>query len=246
LAGNIHSVYTVLLAGIIYSVYTVLLAGNDQIYDYIQCIRFIRVYTRLYIQCVYTVPTSPTNTVSGPATNKPISSAVLIIRVGQDRIYTPCMTVHLVTSPKSTVYTPHIGKVGQNRIYTPYMTEYLVISQPKIPYKHRIYMVLANPTYRYVVLANPAYDSGHKEWFWPTLLMHHLWFWPCGMVLANPAYAPLMVLAMRYGSGQPCLCTTYGSGRAVWFWPTLLMHHLWFWPYSMVLANPAYVPLSSD
>jgi hypothetical protein len=30
-------------------------------------------------------------------------------------------------------------------MYAPYMTEYLVISLPKIPYKHRIYMVLANP-----------------------------------------------------------------------------------------------------
>ena len=37
-------------------------------------------------------------------------------------------------------------RVGQNRIYTPYMTVYLVISLPKIPYVNRIYMVLANPT----------------------------------------------------------------------------------------------------
>jgi hypothetical protein len=29
-------------------------------------------------------------------------------------------------------------RVGQNRIYTPYMTVYLVISLPKIPYIHRI------------------------------------------------------------------------------------------------------------
>ena len=40
-----------------------------------------------------------------------------------------------------------IHRVGQNRIYTPYMTVYLVISLPKIPYIHRIYMVLANPSY---------------------------------------------------------------------------------------------------
>jgi hypothetical protein len=39
-----------------------------------------------------------------------------------------------------------ITRVGQNRIFTPYMTVYLVISLPKIPYSHRIYMVLANPT----------------------------------------------------------------------------------------------------
>jgi len=44
----------------------------------------------------------------------------------------------------------HICRVGQNRIYTPYMTVYLVISLPKIPYIHRIYMVLANPTYMYI------------------------------------------------------------------------------------------------
>jgi len=37
-------------------------------------------------------------------------------------------------------------RVGQNRIYAPYMTVYMVISVPKIPYMHYIYMVLANPT----------------------------------------------------------------------------------------------------
>jgi len=39
-----------------------------------------------------------------------------------------------------------IRRVGQNRMYTPYMTVYLVISLPEIPYIHRVYMVLANPT----------------------------------------------------------------------------------------------------
>ena len=38
-------------------------------------------------------------------------------------------------------------RVVQNRIYTPYMTVYLVISLPHVPYMHRIYMVLANPSY---------------------------------------------------------------------------------------------------
>jgi len=37
-------------------------------------------------------------------------------------------------------------RVGQNRIYTYIYTVYLVISKPKIPYGHRIYMVLANPS----------------------------------------------------------------------------------------------------
>ena len=43
----------------------------------------------------------------------------------------------------------HIDRVGQNCIYTPYMTVYLMISLPipYIPYIHRIYMVLANPTH---------------------------------------------------------------------------------------------------
>jgi len=34
----------------------------------------------------------------------------------------------------------HILRVGQNRIYTPYMTVYLMISLPKLPYIHRIYI----------------------------------------------------------------------------------------------------------
>jgi hypothetical protein len=33
-------------------------------------------------------------------------------------------------------------RVGQNRIYTPYMTVYLVVFLPKIPYIYRIYKVL--------------------------------------------------------------------------------------------------------
>jgi len=48
-------------------------------------------------------------------------------------------------NPSSSI---HISRVGQNRIYTPYMTVYLVISLPKIPYVNRIYMVLANPTHK--------------------------------------------------------------------------------------------------
>jgi hypothetical protein len=43
-------------------------------------------------------------------------------------------------------------KVGQNRIYTPYMTVYMVNSLPKIPYTHRMYMVLANPSHILVVV----------------------------------------------------------------------------------------------
>jgi hypothetical protein len=39
----------------------------------------------------------------------------------------------------------YVVRVGQSRIYTPYITVYTVISLPKIPYIHRMYMVLANP-----------------------------------------------------------------------------------------------------
>jgi hypothetical protein len=51
-------------------------------------------------------------------------------------------------------------RVGQNRVYTPYMTVALMISLPKIPYIHRIYMVLANPNYvhRFLLPSFPALD----------------------------------------------------------------------------------------
>jgi len=49
---------------------------------------------------------------------------------------------------------------GQNRVYTPYMTVYLVISLPKITYIHYIYGsgILANHNVwiLYAVLANPT------------------------------------------------------------------------------------------
>jgi hypothetical protein len=67
-----------------------------------------------------------------------------------------CVTPQIVT-PQNGCVTPQnctiICRVGQNRIYTPYMTVFLVISLPKIPYIHRINMVLANPNY-YMALAH--------------------------------------------------------------------------------------------
>jgi hypothetical protein len=57
----------------------------------------------------------------------------------------------------------YISRVGQNRIYAPYMTVCMVISLPKIPYMHRIYMVLANLTYTVGVCLR----------FWLTLLQHY-------------------------------------------------------------------------
>jgi len=41
----------------------------------------------------------------------------------------------------------NITRVGHNRIYKPYDRIYMVISLPKIPYTHRVFMVLANPTH---------------------------------------------------------------------------------------------------
>jgi len=41
-------------------------------------------------------------------------------------------------------------------MYTPYMNVYLVVSLPRIPHIHRIYMVLANPSYFW----------GLKAWHW--------------------------------------------------------------------------------
>ena len=49
-------------------------------------------------------------------------------------------------------------RVGQNRIYAPYMTVYLVFSLPKLPFVHRIFMVLANP--KYAALAAFGYTVG--------------------------------------------------------------------------------------
>ena len=37
-------------------------------------------------------------------------------------------------------YRCDIRRVGQNRIYTPYVTVCMVISLPMIPYIHRIYL----------------------------------------------------------------------------------------------------------
>jgi hypothetical protein len=48
-------------------------------------------------------------------------------------------------------------RVSQNVIDTPYMTVYMVISLQKIPYAHRIYMVMANPSheqYTYLHMSN--------------------------------------------------------------------------------------------
>jgi len=48
---------------------------------------------------------------------------------------------------RATLYIGLARTVYIHRTYTPYMTVYLVNSLLKIPYIHRIYMVLANPIY---------------------------------------------------------------------------------------------------
>jgi len=48
---------------------------------------------------------------------------------------------------KCSVLIPYMLRIGQNHTYTPYTTVRLVIAFPRIPYIHRIYMVLANPVH---------------------------------------------------------------------------------------------------
>ena len=69
-----------------------------------------------------------------------------------------------------------IYRVGQNRKYMYKYTVYLVISKLKIPYVHRIYMVLANP--RYIRCTHGIFGRGITRYtviygvyirFWPTL-----------------------------------------------------------------------------
>jgi len=67
-------------------------------------------------------------------------------------------------------YGTRTNRVGQKRMYTPYMTVYFVKPLPKVPYIHRVYMVLANPTCKgtsrpcsacicHHILAAHVYDS---------------------------------------------------------------------------------------
>ena len=66
-------------------------------------------------------------------------------RMGLGRVM-PCTQIEKILHVVS-LHRLGISRVGQNRIYTPYVTVYLVISLPKIPCIHRIYMVLANLRY---------------------------------------------------------------------------------------------------
>ena len=71
----------------------------------------------------------------------------------------------------------NICRVGQNRIYTPYMTVYLVISLKKYPYiygsgqpytysVHSVCLAGISPDIRaYAVLANPKYTV-YMQYYW--------------------------------------------------------------------------------
>jgi hypothetical protein len=68
----------------------------------------------------------------------------------------------------------HMCRVGQNRIYTPYMTVYLVIFLPKKPYTHRVYMVLANPRNRKLHRQWKGHEWLTLEWYfydWATMVL---------------------------------------------------------------------------
>ena len=56
-----------------------------------------------------------------------------------------------------------ICRVGQNRIYTPYMTVYFVFSLPKVPHIHRIYMVLANPRHLCALCSLTEHSFVHEK-----------------------------------------------------------------------------------
>ena len=60
-----------------------------------------------------------------------------------------CHVAGNIYSGNGQVTTPtcHMPRVGLSCICAPYLTLYSVISLPKIPYVHRIYMVLANPAH---------------------------------------------------------------------------------------------------
>jgi len=75
---------------------------------------------------------------------------------GNHHIYSHLRCKYTVLANPTNSVACHMGRDGQNRIFTPYMTVYMVISLPNIPYTHRIYMVLANPTYEYRCSSAPA------------------------------------------------------------------------------------------
>jgi len=60
--------------------------------------------------------------------------------------------------------------VGQDRVYTPCMTVYLVIFLPRIPCMHCICIVLANPTNAYDWPGPPSVSTPFLFGFWQVRL----------------------------------------------------------------------------
>jgi hypothetical protein len=89
------------------------------------------------------------------------------------------------------VYTSQTIRVGQNRIYTPCTTVYLVISLPKTPYINRIYVVLANPTNHHTAVATALSLDIHiataKGWPEPYIYIYK--YTPC-MIIYSAAFLP--------------------------------------------------------
>ena len=87
-----------------------------------------------------------------------------------------------------TQRTWHIHRVGQNRVYTPHMTVYLVISLPELPYINRIYIRFlciygSGQPYKYMCKQTRTHQMLHAclhgwghlmtaAWFWPDLHIH--------------------------------------------------------------------------
>jgi len=73
-----------------------------------------------------------------------------------------CFKMHAAKRQAPDSAMPQMWRVGQNRIYTYIYTVYLVISKQKLPYVHRIYMVLANPTDVPFVIAAHFFRMGKQ------------------------------------------------------------------------------------
>jgi hypothetical protein len=114
-----------------------------------------------------------------------------------------------------------ICRVGQNRIYTPYMTVYMVISLPNIPYTHRIYVVLANPSYLF--------------WLgWSTIARLAKYWWTLRLLFAQKILQKCLPKAKIHRVGQNHIYTVY-----IWyFWQGIHQIHGHIRCIYTVLANP--------
>ena len=63
------------------------------------------------------------------------------------------------------LFVTNMDRVGKNCIHTQHMTVYLVISLPKIPFMHRIYMVLASPVHEEIVRWEPPLSNAKDSCF---------------------------------------------------------------------------------